>query len=287
MTFPDARPLSFDASTVDALCASVTPGAPVAVGTITDIGSTELSGLAASHAIADLLWTHGDSGGDPMIYSVGGTDAAVHGTLKLSGATNTDWEDIATGPCAAGHCIYVADTGDNNLSRSKVAIYEVVEPSVLPTGTASITYVKYDVKYLDGPHNVESLFVDPRDGRSYVITKVSAPDANVYEIPRVAGMTNDAIYLATLDVPSADPRVTAADMYVDGCSARILVRAHDSLYELSGAPDATVPALLATPLVPMPVAVEPQGEAVAWRADGAAYFTTSEGANPTLWRVDD
>ena len=93
--------------------------------------------------------------------------------------------------------------------------------------------------------------------------------------------------LATLDVPSADPRVTAADMFVDGCSARILVRSHDALYELVGAPSATVEELLASPLIDVPVAVEPQGEAVAWRPDGAAYFTISEGVDPTLWRVDD
>jgi hypothetical protein len=275
------------ANGIDANCPATIPGDPVAIGAITNIGSTELSGLAASHTLANVLWTHGDSGGDPVIYSVDATTAAVGGTLSLTGATNTDWEDIATAPCAAGRCIYVSDTGDNKLGRSKVSIYEVAEPSTSPLGVTLVADTRYEMTYPDGSHNVESLFIDPRDGKSYVITKVTTPSAVVYEMPRIAGTTTTAIELATLDIPSADPRVTAADMFVDGCSARILIRSHDALYMLTGGPDATVASLLASPLVAVPVAIEPQGEAVAFRADGHAYFTTSEGTNPTLWRVDD
>ena len=32
-----------------------------------------------------------------------------------------------------------------------------------------------------------------------------------------------------------------------------------------------------------PARPEPQGEAVAWRADGRGYFTASEGAQPPLY----
>ena len=87
--------------------------------------------------------------------------------------------------------------------------------------------------------------------------------------------------------PASDPRVTAADMSVDDCSARILVRTYGSLYELRGTATATVLDLIASAFATMPVAVEPQGEAVAYAVDGRAYFTTSEGTDPTLSRVDD
>lgn len=263
------------------------PGAPVGIAPITGTGSTELSGLAASHTVTDLLYTHGDSGGGPDIFAVSATTGVTVGTLHLDGATATDWEDIATAPCAAGRCIYVADTGDNNLVRTHVSIFEVVEPAAAPVGAVVTPFALFDVAYPDGAHNVESLFVDPRDGASYAITKVSNPSAVVYAMPRTAGVVATAVELATLTIPSADSRVTAADMFVDACSARILVRSHDALYQLSGAPTATVPELLASPLVEMPVAAEQQGESVAWSVDGRAYFTTSEGANPPLSRVDD
>lgn len=266
-------------------CVEPSAGDPTAIGAVMNIGSTELSGLAISHTIPDLLWTHGDSGGAAVVYSIGASSAAVHGTLKLKDVTAIDWEDIATASCGSSRCIFIADTGDNNLDRKTVSIYQIEEPTSNPVGTVTVDAQRYDMKYDDGAHNVESLFVDPRDGRSYVITKVQSPAASVYELTRTAGETTTATKVTTLSIPSSDPRVTAADMFVDQCAARILIRSHDALYQLRGTPDSSVATLLAGPLIPMPVAPEPQGEAVAWAADGSAYWTTSEGANPTLYRT--
>ena len=266
-------------------CAHV-PGAPTSIGVITGLPSTELSGLAASRTLPDLLWTHGDRGGAAELYSVSATNAAPHGTLRLDDATAVDWEDLATAPCPAGQCIYIADTGDNDLDRTGVALYEVVEPTTAPIGTVDVDYTRYDVEYPDGPHDAEAVFVDPRDGRAYAITKT--PDrAAVYLLPRVTGATGLAQPIAELTIPAADPRVTAADLAIDACSARLLVRTYAALYELRAASTATIAELLTSALATMPVAAEPQGEAVAYAADGRAYYTTSEGASPTLSRVAD
>jgi hypothetical protein len=270
----------------DGNCAHVA-GTPVAVGTITDIGTTELSGLAISRTLDNVLWTHDDAGGTADIFSINAANAAVLGTLHLTTGTNVDWEDIATAPCAAGHCIYISDTGDNDLDRATVAIYEVVEPATTPIGSIDVTATKYDIMYPDGPHNVESLFVDPRDGKSYAIVKNDGKKAAVFEMPRIAGSTGLATQIGQLDIPADDPRVTAADMTVDDCSARILVRTYGPLYELRGTATSTVAELLSSALAKLPVADEAQGEAVAYSVDGRAYYTTSEGKNPTLTRVAD
>jgi len=265
-------------------CARV-PGTPTAIGAITGVPSTELSGLAASHTVPDLLWTHGDHGGAAELYAISATNAVPRGTLRLAGAIAVDWEDIATAPCAAGHCIYVADTGDNDLERTTAALYEVVEPTAAPTGTVDVGYTRYDFEYPDGAHNVEAIFVDPRDTRAYAITKTADARAAVYLLPRVAGATGLAQPIAELTIPAADPRVTAADLAIDTCSTRLLVRTYGALYELRAAPTAPIAELLTAALATVPVADEPHGEAVAYAADGRAYYTTSEGTTPTLSRV--
>ncbi|MFT3697609.1 MAG: hypothetical protein QM831_30980 [Kofleriaceae bacterium] len=275
------------ATTIDAASCAHNADTPVAVGTI-DVGSSELSGLAISRTIDNLLWTHGDSGGTNDIYGVNATNAAALGTLHVKGATNTDWEDIATAPCGGNSCIYVSDTGDNDLARTDVSIYEVVEPTSQPIGTIDVTATQYLITYPDGPHDMEALFVDPRDGVSYGITKIKDKTAQVFRMPRVAGgAAQPAVQLGTLTIPASDPRVTAADMAVDACSARILVRTYGPLYELRGTASASVVDLIGGALATMPVAAEAQGEAVAYSADGHAYFTTSEGEDPVLSRVDD
>lgn len=259
----------------------LTASAPVEAGLITGLPTTELSGLAASHTLADVLWTHADSGGTADVYTIDTTGGAL-GSLHLAGVTPVDWEDIAVGTCDAGSCILVADIGDNDMNRAGISIYEIDEPTARPSGAADVPWRKIDISYPDGAHNAEALIVDPRDGARYLITKLAGPAA-LYAIPRTGGA---ATKLATIGFPAGDLRVTAADMFVDDCSAHILVRTRDRLWELRGPKDATVVELAAATAVAMPVAAEPQGEAVAFAADGSAYFTTSEGANPPLYRVD-
>jgi len=155
------------------------------------------------------------------------------------------------------------------------------------SGAVDTAFTAYAVAFPDGPHNIEALFVDPRDGTAYGIVKLAAARTSVWALPRVAGAVATAVHVGELTIPSADPRVTAADMAVDACAARVLVRSHDALYELRGAAAATVPELLTAGLATLPVASEPQGEAAGYAADGSAYFTTSEGAAPPLYRIAD
>ncbi len=275
-----------DASTIDADSCAHIPGAVTTVGTIDNISSSELSGLAISRTVDNVLWSHGDAGGKNEVYAIDAANAQALGTLKVTGGTNVDWEDIATAPCTAGHCIYVSDTGDNDLVRTSVSIYEIIEPASAPVGTIAVDAIKYDIVYPDGPHNVEALFVDPRDGKSYGIVKNTGHAAAVFELPRTSG-TATAEQVGSLTIPASDPRVTAADFAVDSCSTRILIRTYGKLYELRGTATASVPELLGAALATMPVADEPQGEAVAYSADGHAYYTTSEGDSPKLSRVSD
>ncbi len=88
----------------------------------------ELSGLAHSLRTPGRLLAIEDSGNEPGI-TVLKTDGEVTGFVRVEGAQNVDWEDIATGRSAGGGpLVYVADIGDNRAQRDTVQVYRVAEP---------------------------------------------------------------------------------------------------------------------------------------------------------------
>src|SRR5688500_19864027 len=70
----------------------------------------ETSGLVIGQQ--GILWTHNDSGNDPVLY---GFDRSLNlvASVNLTGTTFDDWEDLTAGSCTTGHCLFAADIGDN------------------------------------------------------------------------------------------------------------------------------------------------------------------------------
>ena len=131
----------------------------------------ESSGVAASREHSGVLWTHNDSGGEPEVHAVDPTGRLL-GRVRLTGAENKDWEDIALGPCPSGECLYIADIGDNRGSRKDVEIYRIPEPDLnAPAGPRA---ERFRVRYPDGPRDAEALFLLP-SGELFVISKESTP----------------------------------------------------------------------------------------------------------------
>jgi hypothetical protein len=114
-----------------------------------------------------------DSGNDTVVYAVDSTGRDL-GTFRLPGAVNRDWEAIALGPCPAGSCLLIGDIGDNLEQRQSVTLYRLPEPTVAaddPAGvrrTAAVDSIR--VRYPDGPHDVEGLYVDAK-GDAYLVSK--------------------------------------------------------------------------------------------------------------------
>jgi hypothetical protein len=124
-------------------------------GTLHSPRVKESSGIAASRAHPGVLWTHNDSGDEAYVY---GTDlaGADRGVVRIRGARAVDWEDMALGPCLTqpGACLYIADTGDNEMARKSVVIYAVAEPD--PPGrrsgaVRSAPATALRLKYTGGP----------------------------------------------------------------------------------------------------------------------------------------
>jgi len=234
----------------------------------------EASGLAASRRHAGVLWMHNDSGGEPAVFAVDST-GAVLGRVRVTGAENVDWEDIAVGPCPAGECIYIADTGDNGERREVVTIYRVPEPD--PADKATSPAERFRLRYPDGPRDAEALFVTPDtpDARVYLVSKGRTSPVTVYRAPTPLPAEATALLepvAALTDGAQFGPLyVTGAGATPDG--RRVVVRTYVNLrlYRLDD--DGLVP--IGAP-VDLHGLAEPQGEAVDIRADGTVLLASEE-----------
>lgn len=207
---------------------------------------TESSGVAVSRAHPGTLWTHNDSGDGPYLYATDlrGRDL---GFVRLSGARAADWEDIALGPCPEGRvdCLYVGDTGDNSERRSTVVVYAVPEP--LPPRAAADTQrvtaaaAALTLRYPDGPHDVEALYVSPRDTAVYLITKGRGKTIRLYRAGRAAWRarrTVTAELVQTLPIvpdQRSGRRVTGAAIRSDG--RLVAIRTYAAIYFFTPGPD--------------------------------------------------
>jgi autotransporter-associated beta strand protein len=262
----------------------------VQVGAIENAAITEASGIAASRMNPNVLWTQEDSGNPAQIYAM--TPAGTNlGTYTLSGAGNTDWEDIdvGPGPAAGTQYVYAGDIGDNFLLRSTIAVYRVPEPTVSDTQspvTATLGGVsKFTLAYPDGAHDAESMFVDPLTRDIYIITKRDATYKYVYRAayPQSTSGTTTLSLAATLTNANA---LTAADMSPDG--SQIIIRSYATssglLYQRPS--NGTVADAFATTPIAIPLVSEGVGEAIGFDPQGRGYYTTSEGTLQPIYYFD-
>ena len=178
-----ARPVALNA--VAAACAGRLVSANA--GTVAGGRLKEISGIDVGVVNPSRYWVHNDSGDSARIFALS-PSGATRAVYTLSGAKAVDWEDIAVGggPAAGVSYVYVADIGDNALSRAEIVVYRVREPKVgTRYGTFALSGVAaLRLRYPDGAHNAEALVVDPRTGALVIIEKTSAGgDARVYSAP--------------------------------------------------------------------------------------------------------
>jgi hypothetical protein len=154
--------------------------------TLPDSELHEPSGLAASRIDPDTLYVHSESDVQGMV-AVDASDARVIGRYDVAIPQQWDWEDIATGPCPTGSCIFAGDIGRSNGKPnppSTFAVYRVPEPDIAAgedSGTLTGDWFRF--RYPDGAHNAEALMVHPETGAIYVITKEKSGTSGVYAFP--------------------------------------------------------------------------------------------------------
>ena len=103
---------------------------PQQIGTIVAPSLPEVSGITPSHSAPGVWWVHNDSGDQARLYAINSAGQLL-ATFEVPGAQNVDWEDIGSGPGRDGSpALYIADIGDNNLSRDELVVYRVKEPDL-------------------------------------------------------------------------------------------------------------------------------------------------------------
>jgi len=83
---------------------------------------TESSGIEITEI--GWFWSFNDGGGRPELYAFD-RSGNLKSTLKISNATNVDWEDITQD--SLGN-LFIGDFGNNNNGRTDLKIYKIVAP---------------------------------------------------------------------------------------------------------------------------------------------------------------
>ncbi|WP_231648342.1 hypothetical protein [Saccharothrix sp. NRRL B-16348] len=194
-----------------------------------------------------------------------------------------DAEDLALAPDGT---LWVADTGDNGKSRETVALH-----AVSPDGSARL----YRLTYPDGKHDAEALLLDG-SGIPHIVTKETIGSALVYrpasglsegaptpmeQVARVSISTTETVG-GPLQNSVVTRLVTGGAMSRDGRVAAL--RTYTDAY-LFPVPDGDLAKALESDPVRVPLAGEPQGEAIAFDPDGTLLSASEFGSAGTASSV--
>lgn len=183
-------------------------------------GLNELSGLVASPSGAPILWGHNDSGDSARLFAISTADGTNIGEVKLTGANNDDWEDISSYRTNDGrNRLVIADTGDNDAKRNEVYLWVLDEPSA---NAKSAVADRVTIRFAEGPHDVETLFVDQAAGEVVLIGKrfgsSHAVPVHAFALAdlQAGGVVTPAV-IGPWTVPAGEPLgPTGGDVSADG-----------------------------------------------------------------------
>jgi hypothetical protein len=215
-------------------------------------------------------------------------------SITITGATNTDWEDLASFDLGGRHYLLIADTGDNGALRRTAQLYVVEEPAVLRNGTLAPAW-SIAFRWPDGPRDCEAVAVDAARGEVLLISKRHRPP-ELFSLPLTPSpglqVARRIGALAGVPRPTAeelqdDPRearirhqVTAADLAPDGRTLAVLTYGEVLFYRRSG--DQPWEQAAARPPEIRPLPWLPQAEALGWSPGGRALYATGEVAPALL-----
>ena len=237
----------------------------------------EASGLAASWLNPGVLWTHNDSGDSTRVFAIG-TDGKNLGEFFLEGVSARDWEDIAVGPGPKDGTsyIYVAEIGDNSAQYDTKRVYRVPEPSVdLEASPSKHLLSKVEtitLQYPDGPRDAEALMVDPLTRDIYIVSK-REESVRIYRAA-YPQLTTEPIRLEHVGTLEGITFITAGDISRDGMG--ILLKDYQKVFYWGRVQGKPLWEAFKVDTATLPYILEPQGEAIAWSADGSGYYTVSE-----------
>ena len=191
---------------------------------ITPLGQvSESSGLLYSDG---KLWTFGDSGNPPDIFSVDTTTGNIIQIVHVQNYPNTDWEDIT----ADSNFIYIADAGNNLGDRTDLKILKISKSGVTDVSSVSVTSEAISFSYddqtgftPDDHTNFDCESIISMGDSLYLFTKDRGDyKTRVYALPKIPGDYHISPY-TTFD---AEGMVCGADY--DPSSNRLVLIGYES-----------------------------------------------------------
>ena len=266
------------------------------VGHLESKSLTEASGLARSQRRDGLLWAINDDG-PADLYAMTTTGRKL-GKVRVSKANNRDWEDLASFTLDNQPYLVIADIGDNEARRKDVKLYIVEEPD--PGDDKVKIAWEIEFSYPDGPRDAEAIAVDPAAGHILVLSKRDIP-AMMYELPLRPETDDTQIATPVIEVDSLPQpsrrdidnalalksshwQPTGMDVASDGAS--LLILTYRGVYYYRRRDGATWADALGEPPLGLSIARYPNAESIAFGADDAAAFVTTEKRHPPLLRID-
>ncbi|GAA1922851.1 hypothetical protein [Nocardioides marmoribigeumensis] len=202
--------------------------------------------------------TINDSGDGPVVYVLDPRTGRTVGRSSYDGDA-VDVEALAPG---LGGEVWVGDIGDNGAVRADVQLYRL---PALKDGDREVPSTRYDLVYRGGARDAETLLVQPRTGRVFVVSK-SFFGGKVYAAPRDlrADRPNQLV-----PVGPAPAVVTDGAFFPDG--RHVVLRDYSRAYVL----DTTRLPWRRVDSFELPD--QPQGEGVAVRRGGRSLLVSTEG----------
>jgi hypothetical protein len=179
--------------------------------------------------------------------------------------------------------LWVADTGDTELQRDRVALWKIS-----PDRT---TVTIYRLTYPDGKHDAEALLMQP-DGKPVIVTKdLDGGGVSGIYIAKTPLKADDSVPLTKAGELKLSNTGTGGNRFgvvgqklvtggtVSADGKRAVVRTYADAYEWKVSNGNVVAALTKGKPFRTPLPGEPQGEAIAISQDAKTYVTASEGAS--------
>ncbi len=141
----------------------------------------------------NILWTHNDSGGEPIIYGLDTTSGKIVRRVRIRDVKNTDWEDITQDR----KYIYIGDFGNNSGMRRNLKIFKVKKSAIapnVPEQEVDAEVIGFD--YADqhnfekrtNNHNFDCEAVTAFGDSLYLFTKDWADgNSRLYVLPKIPG----------------------------------------------------------------------------------------------------
>ena len=199
-------------------------GETVLAGNLANRQISEASGLASSGLYPGALWIINDGGHEPLLYLIA-TDGSDLGAFRVSGASNDDWEALASFRLENTAYLLIADVGDNWQQRKTCTLYVVEEPTLTAAGLDNEPGVhiawQIDFTYEDGPLDCEAVAVDTARMRVLLLSKRSLPPV-LYELPLKPADPDTTVLARRLTTIPHFSWPTDMDIAPDGLSVVVL-----------------------------------------------------------------